>query len=122
MLVRNTVVGCGTFLFGLALMAAMVEWANSDQTIAAGVSFLVATSIHYVFGRIWIFAGSDRAIISGYAYFLINAGVGLVATMALFEWLSDLLPTHYIVSRVIASVFAGLAMFLSNAVLNFRRV
>lgn len=122
MLVRNTVVSTGTFLFGLALMTAMIEWGGADQTIAAGASFMVATSIHYIFGRVWIFSGTERPVVSGYAYFLINALVGLIATMTLFEWLTHILPAHYVVSRIIASLFAGLAMFLSNAMLNFRQV
>ena len=37
---------------------------------------------------------------------------------ALLKWTA----IHYLVARVIVSVFAGLAMFVLNAVLNFRQV
>jgi putative flippase GtrA len=118
---RNTVVSCGTFLFDLLLLWALVEWLDMDKVLAAALAFVVAVSIHYVFCRIWIFPGSDRAMASGYAYFLINALVGLVVTIALF-WAFLAIGIHYLPGRVIASVFAGLAQFLLNAVLNFRSV
>ena len=40
----------------------------------------------------------------------------------LFDALVRFTPIHYLVARVIVSVFAGLVMFLLNAVLNFRRL
>lgn len=122
MLVRNTVVSTGTFLTGLGIMWLLVEWLHVDKRAAAAISFAAATSIHYVFGRTWIFRGTERPVASGYLYFFINAGVGLVLTVLLFDLFLALIPAHYIVSRIVASVFAGLAMFLLNAMLNFRRL
>ena len=118
---RNTIVSCGTFLFDLLLLWALVEWLAMDKILAAILAFLVAITIHYAFCRIWIFAGTDRAMASGYAYFLINALVGLVVTIVLF-WAFMAVGMHYLVARVVASVFAGLAQFLLNAILNFRSV
>ena len=122
MLVRNTVVSTGVFLLGLVLLWAMVEKGAFDPTLATGISFLISTSIHYVFGRIWIFRGTDRAVGSGYAIFLGNALMGLTITVSFFWLLTTYTPMHYLVARVLVSVFAGLAMFALNATLNFRRV
>lgn len=122
MLVRNTVVSTGVFLFGLLALWLMVEQGGVDPTVATGLTFLLATSIHYVFGRKWIFAGTDRAMSTGYAIFLVNALVGLAATVSLFWLLTTYTPMNYLVARVLVSVFAGLAMFALNASINFRRV
>jgi hypothetical protein len=54
--------------------------------------------------------------------FLLNAGVGLAVTMVLYALLLAYTPLDYLVARVIVSVFAGLVVFVLNAVLNFRRV
>lgn len=122
MLGRNTVVSTGAFLVGLAVLWLLVERAGVAKVPAAAVSFIVATSLHYVFGRTWIFRGTERGVAAGYAYFLINAGVGLVATTGLFAALIALTAINYLVARVLVSLVAGLLMFLLNAMLNFRRL
>ncbi len=122
MLLRNTVVSTGVFLLGLAVLWVLVEKAGMNAVLATGLSFLVANSIHYIFGRTWIFAGSDRRLSTGYAIFLMNAMIGLAVTVGLFWVLTELTPMNYLVARVIVSVFAGLAVFGLNASINFRQV
>ena len=120
-LVRNTVVSTFCFAFDLLLLWGFVEYAGMNKLIAAGIAFLIATSLHYAFAHGWIFKGTEQAIGRGYAWFLVNALVGLLLTIALF-WAFMAIGLHYLVARVIASVFAGLSVFLLNAVLNFRSV
>ena len=123
MLVRNTVVSTGVFLLGLGLLWVMVERARMDTLVATGISFLIATSLHYALGRAWIFSGTERPVVTGYGFFLINAAIGLVVTVGLMALLLAVLPDRfYLIARVIVSVFAGLAMFLLNGILNFRRI
>ena len=114
LLARNTVVSTFVFLLGLGL-----ERLGVAKVPAAGLSFLVSNSIHYLFGRTWIYRGTERKVAAGYAYFLINAVLGLGITVGLFAAFIEL-GLHYLLARVVASVFAGLALFLLNAVLNFR--
>ncbi|QZD89937.1 GtrA family protein [Qipengyuania aurantiaca] len=122
MLWRNTVVSTGVFLVGLGVLWLLVEQAGVDPVLATGISFLIANSIHYVFGRTWIFAGSERKLSTGYALFLGNAIVGLIVTVGLFWVLTHWTPINYLVARVIVSVFAGLTVFVLNAALNFKQV
>ena len=123
MLVRNTVVSTGVFLLGLGLLWVMVERARMDTLVATGISFLIATCLHYALGRAWIFSGTERPVVTGYGFFLINAAIGLVVTVGLMALLLAVLPDRfYLIARVIVSVFAGLAMFLLNGILNFRRI
>ena len=122
MLWRNTVVSTGVFLVGLGVLWLMVEQGGVDPVVATGLSFLIANSIHYVFGRTWIFAGSDRKVSTGYVLFLGNAVVGLIVTVGLFWLLTEFTPMNYLIARVIVSVFAGLAVFVLNAAFNFRQV
>ena len=119
LLARNTVVSIGVFLFGLALLWALVERLGAPAVPAAGLSFLVSHTIHYVFGRTWIFRGTERKIAAGYFLFLLNSLVGLGITVSLFA-LFVAGGLHYLVARIVVSVFAGLALFVLNAVLNFR--
>jgi len=122
MLWRNTVVSTGVFCVGLGVLWGLVEFAFVDPVLATALSFLIANSLHYIFGRTWIFAGSDRRLSTGYLLFLINAGVGLGVTVGLFWALTEFTTINYLIARVIVSVFAGLAVFLLNATLNFRQV
>jgi putative flippase GtrA len=122
LLARNTVVSCGVFAFDLALLWLLVEYFAVNKLAAAAVAFIAANSLHYGFGRTWIFRGTERRVISGYLYFLINAGVGLAVTMVLFAAFIQWTSINYIVARVLVSVVAGLIVFLLNAILNFQRL
>lgn len=119
---RNTVVSIGVFLLGLGLLGLLVEVGRVDKLLATGVTFLIATSLHYTLGRAWIYRGTTRGIVPGYGFFLANATIGLAITLILFDALTRFTPMHYLLARVLVSVIAGLAMFLLNAVLNFRRL
>ena len=119
---RNTVVSTGVFLVGLGVLWLLVEKAGVDPVLATGISFLIANSIHYVFGRTWIFAGTERRASTGYLLFLANAMVGLIVTVGLFWVLTHWTPMNYLVARVVVSVFAGLAVFALNAAFNFRQL
>ena len=122
MLARNTVVGTAVFAIDLLLLWILVEDFGMDKLMAAAIGFLVASSLHYAAGRSWIFRGTTRHVVSGYFYFLISAGVGLVITILMFAAFIRWTTIDYLVARVIVSLFAGLATFLLNAVFNFRRV
>jgi putative flippase GtrA len=122
LLTRNTIVSCFIFAFDLALLWLLVRYLGIDKLSAAAIAFIAANSIHYAFGRSWIFRGTEREVASGYVYFLINAGIGLVVTMGLYAAFIAWTPIDYLVARVIVSVFSGLTVFLLNAVLNFRRL
>ena len=119
LLARNTVVSTFVFLLGMALLWLMVERLGVAKVPAAALSFLFSNSIHYVFGRTWIYRGTERKVAAGYAFFIINALLGLGVTVGLFAAFIEF-GLHYLLARVVASIFAGLALFVLNAVLNFR--
>ena len=122
MLARNTAVGTAVFLLGLALLWVLVEKAGMDEVLAASIGFLAANSLHYALGRTWIYRGTTRPVHTGFVLFLTNAGVGLAVTAGLFAAFLHFTSINYLAARVIVSVFAGLAMFVLNAVFNFRQV
>ncbi|MEM6476133.1 MAG: GtrA family protein [Pseudomonadota bacterium] len=122
MLASNTVVSTGTFLIGLGAMWLLVENGGMNTVLATAISFLLAQTLHYLGARLWIFRGTDRAVASGYAIFLANAGMGMAITVSMFAALVQFTAMHYLAARVIVSIFAGLAMFVVNATFNFRKV
>lgn len=122
MLARNTVVSCSVFAVGLALLWLLVEQAHMDKMPALVISMGVAQTLHYVLGRSWIFRGTQRGWAHGYAYFLVNAGIGMLVTYVLFWAMVRWTPVNYLVSRVLVSLVAGLTTFVLNAVVNFREL
>ena len=122
LLARNTVVSCVVFAFDLGLLWLLVQAGGMDTLLAAAVAFIAANGLHYILGRTWIFRGTERGVGAGLFYFLINAGIGLVVTMALYAAILEFTSIHYLVARVIVSVVGGLTVFYLNATLNFRSV
>ena len=119
---RNTVVSIAMFLLGLAALWLLVEYGGIDTLVATGATFLLATTLHYALGRAWIYRGTERGVVPGYGYFLINALLGLAVTVIIMGALLKWTPIHYLAARILVSIVAGLAMFLSNAILNFKRL
>jgi putative flippase GtrA len=119
LLMRNTVVSTAVFVFGLGLLWLMVDVLDFRKVPAAALSFIAANTLHYAFGRAWIFRGTQRKVVEGYAYFVVNSLVGLAVTVALFAIFLEL-GINYLVARIVTSVFAGLVLFVLNAILNFR--
>ena len=122
MLGRNTIVSCFCLAFDLVLLWALVRLGHATKLSAGAIGFVAANTVHYALGRSWIFRGTDRELASGYVYFLLNAVVGLTVTMVLYAAFLRYTPIDYIAARIIVSVFAGLAVFVLNAVWNFRRL
>ena|SRR5438093_6492797 len=122
LLARNTMLSCLIFALNLLLLRVLVEELSITALPAAALAFVAANSFQYVFARNWVFRGTDRHFGAGYAYFLANAGIGLTTTLVLYAAMLAFTSLHYLVARVIVSVFAGLATFLLNATLNFRRI
>jgi putative flippase GtrA len=119
---RNTIASFFAFGIDIALLWTLVEMAGLTYLPAATVAFLFAMSIHYVLSRIWVFRKSERGLATGYFYFLINAGIGLMVTLAAFWALINILDVHYLMARVVASIVAGLLVFFLNAVFNFKAI
>ena len=122
LLVRNSVVSVFVFAFDIALLFLLVERGGIETLTATTLAFIAANSLHYAVARLWIFAGTERHLGSGYVFFLTNALVGWLVTISLLALLLQFTPMHYLVARVLVSVFAGLAVFVLNAVFNFRSV
>ncbi|MEZ5742186.1 MAG: GtrA family protein [Sphingomonadaceae bacterium] len=120
MLWRNTVSSTLAFGVGLGVLWLLVEKAGWNEYPATATSFVTANTLHYLLGRLWIFAGSARRVGSGYLYFFANAAMGLAITIALFALFYDVAGMNYMLARIVGSVFAGLAMFASNALFNFK--
>ena len=122
LLARNTAVSIFVFLLGLVTLWLLVEFAGVRKIPAAAAGFILANSLHYALGRSWIYRGTERRLVPGYAFFLVNGSIGLAITLVLFDAFLRFTSIHYLVARIIVSVVAGLAMFLLNATLNFRRL
>jgi len=122
LLARNTAVSIFVFLLGLALLWVLVEWGGMAKLPAAAIGFIVAHTLHYALGRWWIYRGTERRLVSGFAFFLGNGLIGLGITLMLFEAFLRFTSVHYLVARVLVSLVAGLAMFLLNAIWNFKRL
>ena len=119
---KNTVVSIGAFLLDLAILWSLVELAGIPRVIAAVVAFIIPMIIFYVFEREWVFPGTHRGVATGFAYFMINIGIGFAVMLATFWALLEFTPLHYLVARILASVVNGIVVFLLNGFLNFKQL
>ena len=119
---RNTVASTIAFALDLLILWALVDLAGIAHIPAAVVAFIIPITVFYVMARKWVFPGSDRGVAAGYAYFLVNAGIGFVVMLAVYAALLEFTGLHYLVARVIGSIVSGIVMFFLNGVLNFKEL
>lgn len=118
---RNSWTSLIAFAIDLVLLWVLVQFAGMARLPAAAIGFMVGISTHYLLSRKFVFPHSERGLGRGYVYFLLNALVGLLVTIGVFWGLMQLLPGwHYLIARGIASVAAGILVFVLNAVFNFK--
>ena len=122
LLTRNAIASCLAFGVGLLLMWFLVQVVRMEEIASAGVSFIAANSLHYVFARVWVFPRTRRAWGLGYGYFLLTAVLGLGVTVLLFAICMNLTSMNYLAVRVMVSVVVGIIIFGLNATLNFKEV
>lgn len=120
--VQNAGAGAVTFVFDLALIWLLVSHAGMNRFAAVVLGFIAANMVHYLIARSWIFRGSVRGLLAGYAYFLANALIGLAVILAGFAVLTEWLDVPFIAARTLASVCAGTLVFFLNATMNFRQL
>lgn len=119
---RNAIVSSLTFAVDMALIWLMVSQFGISSYLAVVVGFIIANALHYGLARLWVFQETERGVVIGYLYFLGNALIGLGIIMGGFALLTDLFDMHYLVARVLVSLFAGVLVFILNATLNFHAV
>jgi putative flippase GtrA len=117
---KNSAAGAVAFALDLALLWLLVERGGWAAMPAAAIAFIVAASLHYALARRFVFAGSTRGVASGYLFFLVNAGIGLVVTLGLFAMLIEWAGLPWMLARLLSSLKAGILGFTLNAVFNFR--
>ena len=119
---RYAAVGGSTFMFDLGMLYIAVSLMGIAYYIATPITFLIAVSCNYVLSRQLVFKGTLRSWHIGYLYFALMAIGGAVATTAIVAVLVSHVGLYYLLARIIASCFVGMANYLFNLYVNFRVV
>ncbi len=118
-LLRYTIVGVSTLTFDLLLLAFLTQMLHIPYYVGTPISFLVAVSINYVVSRKYVFAGTERSVHHGYAYFILIAGAGALFITGAVYVLVTYLGLYYLVARILVAGVVGVFNYLSNLHLNF---
>lgn len=113
-------VGLVTFALDLALLSLFIDVFHLYYVVAAGVAFVIATSLNYVISRRYVFTGSERGVRSGYLLFLLIGGVGVLIITTLMYVLVDVFTFHYLISRILIAGVVGWWNYLMNLHVNFK--
>jgi putative flippase GtrA len=115
-----SLIGFSTFLFDLALLAALTQFGGVNPVWAAGLSFLVAVSLNYALSRHFVFSGTARGHKAGYVYFVLIAGVGLLFVTGSMYLLVTVLGFYYLAARTAIAVITGMWNYTINLFFNFK--
>ncbi|MBX2866947.1 GtrA family protein [Candidatus Kaiserbacteria bacterium] len=120
--IRYVLVGMSTFLLDLSLLWIFIDYFKVEIVTASVIAFFLAVSLNYVLSRRWAFAGTERAFVTGYLYFLKFALIGAVVTGTLMWFFTTHTEVYFMVTRIVIASVVGVANYLANLYLNFKLV
>ncbi len=118
--VRYTFIGVSTFLIDLVILFVLASIFSINYLVAVGAGFFLAVSLNYFLSREFAFKYSDRSVMSGYAYFLKFAFVGMIVTITGVAFLVTYAEVQYLLARVVVAVAVGMANYAANLFINFK--
>lgn len=115
-----SIFGTTAFLFDLALLYTFREIVAIPYWVAVPLAFVIATSLHYVLVRLFVFHDTTRSVHEGYFIFLLilcsNALLVTVLVVLLVEYAGVML---YLARTSVAGL-VGILSFFFNSRYNFR--
>lgn len=117
---RYSLVGGGTFAFDLLLLFLFSQIFDMNVTFAAGLAFAIAVSINYMISRHFVFHGSERGAVEGYANFLLIAFGGLALVSGMMYVFVTVMGMNYLISRISVALLTGFWNYSLNLYLNFK--
>ena len=109
-----------TLMIDLLLFVFFVETLQIYYLTAAGLSFLISSSINYFINRNWSFKGTITGFLEGYFLFVFFSIIGVVITVALMWVFVELISIDYLVSRILSAIIEGVITFIINLIFTFK--
>ena len=102
------------------ILLLLVDFANIFYLEAAGVSFVIATTLHYFVARRWGFKGTSRAQGEGYLFFLAFGAISLGLTLVLMALIVEDFGWYYLLAKIVVATIIGIINFFAHYYLTFR--
>jgi putative flippase GtrA len=114
-LFRYTLVGGLAFIIDFGLLFILTHYLNIYYLISAAIAFLLGLTTNYILSIIWVF--EKRTIANKKIEFLVFSLIGIVG-LGLNEFImwffTDILYWHYLLSKIISTVFVYLWNFFAR--------
>jgi len=120
-LFRYTFVGGVAFLFDFGTLYVLTEYFHIYYLVSAGFAFIIGLTINYFLSIKWVF--SIRVMKNRTTEFLLFSSIGLVGIgfNELLLWiLTDIFLIHYLLSKIITTIFVYFWNFFARKVILFK--
>lgn len=118
--VKYTVLGVLAFSFDLGLLYIGNTVIGLHYALAVPTAFLIATSLHYLALRYFVFADTERGHGAGYVYFLSIMILNAVVITIIIAGLIEYFMINLYVARIGVGACFGLLSFFLNSRYNFK--
>ncbi|MEK7639454.1 MAG: GtrA family protein [Patescibacteria group bacterium] len=118
--IKYTTVGTGTYLFDVFLIYLFRTFGHLPDGTAVALGFIIAVSVNFLFSYFWVFQGTRRTKLLGYAYFVGLATIGLFIIVNGTLYLHQNLNLNLYLARTIIAGLVGTMNFLINTFFNFK--
>jgi putative flippase GtrA len=118
--VSYSLVGISTYILDIALLFLLLNTTTLSQPIAIGTSFFVGVTSNFLLCYYWVYRGTQRDQLLGYAIFAGLATLGVILVTLTTEWFATTWGMNVYVARTVVATFVGLINFSINTFFNFR--
>lgn len=118
--VQYALLGTCALGFDLLLLYTFMTWGRIPYSASVPLAFIISTSIHYVFLRLWIFSDTNRQTGIGYAYFILIMLTNALLITALVVGLVEYGNAPLYPTRIAVGACFGFVSFFVNSRYNFR--
>lgn len=119
-LAKYLIVGSFSFVVDFSLLYYFTEIILINYLISAAMSFIAGVIVNYLLSIFWVF--KKRNVSNRVNEFFIFTAIGAIGLLfnELFLWLfTDLLTTHYLLSKLIAAILIFLWNFFARRYILF---
>jgi putative flippase GtrA len=113
-------IGFSTFGLDLLLLLVFTSILNLNYILSAGIAFVLAITVNYLFSRRYVFYGTLRSARTGYFGFLLIASGGFLFVTGLMYVCVGRLGLNLYLSRVIVAGLVGIWNYVMNLYVNFK--
>lgn len=113
-------IGFVAFLVDIAIIFALVDFADMRYPYAVAIGFLVATTAAYLMSRNSIYANTQQPHSKALIYYFLISIAALLITVGGTVFFTEIVGLPFYIGRILIGIFISISGYLVDALFTFK--